>query len=199
MCRARAHYVHVGCTSGHPLWQCSEQPIIYSTLISTHVNPHQSSPAQGDCCGSHAASWQDTQCEQEETLLGLIWTCHHTRQVPPDRAATSSPFQNWSGGPEEKGQQAESWLAAILDPFLVLGTHLKRGASRSRTAQWLPQAVRPELQAGFTPENAECRSAGQRERGWPSVPPRQDAVPHRPTVSVMTICEKPMCVMTYLF
>ena len=43
MGRAWAHYIHVVCTSGHPLWQCSEQPIIYSTLISTHVNPHQSS------------------------------------------------------------------------------------------------------------------------------------------------------------
>lgn len=56
---ARAHYVHVVCTSGHPLWQCCKQPIIYSTLISTHVNPHQSSRAVGYCCGSHTASWQN--------------------------------------------------------------------------------------------------------------------------------------------
>lgn len=55
---ARAHYVHVVCTSGHPLWQCCKQPIIYSTLISTHVNPHQSSRAWGYCCGRHTASWQ---------------------------------------------------------------------------------------------------------------------------------------------
>lgn len=56
---ARAHYVHVVCTSGHPLWQCCKQPIIYSTLISTHVNPHQSSQAWGYCYGSHTASWQN--------------------------------------------------------------------------------------------------------------------------------------------
>lgn len=131
MCHAWVHYVHVVCTSGHPLWQCSKQPIIYSTLISTHVNPHQSSHERGYCCGSHTASWQNIRTTYEKTLLGLIWTCHHTRQVPPERAGTSSPFQNWSGDPKEKGHQAQSWLATVLDPWLVLGTHLKQHTSCS--------------------------------------------------------------------
>lgn len=144
MCRAWAHYVHVVCTSGHPLWQCSKRPIIYSTLISTHVNPHQSSHARGYCCGSHTASWQNIRAKYEKTLLGLIWTCHRTRQVPPEWAVTSSPFQNWSEGPKEKGQQAESWLATILDSSLVLGIHLKQHASRS-----LKSTVYHKQKAGF--------------------------------------------------
>lgn len=130
MCRAWAHYVHVGCTSGHPLWQCSEQPIIYSTLISTHVNAHQSSHAQGCCCGSHPASWQRARAAEEEPLLGLIWTCRRTRQVPQSGLGPALPFKTDQTDPEEKGQQAESWLATILNPSLILGTHLKQHASR---------------------------------------------------------------------
>lgn len=83
MRHARAHYVHVVCTSGHPLWRCSKQPIIYSTLISTHVNPHQSSHSQGYRCGSHTASWQDTGRKYKKQLLGLIWTCRHATAGPP--------------------------------------------------------------------------------------------------------------------
>lgn len=83
MCHAWTHYIHGVCTSGHPLWRCSKQPIIYSTLISTHVNPHQSSHARGDCCGSHTASWQSTRGEPEKTLLGMIRTCRQTRRAPP--------------------------------------------------------------------------------------------------------------------
>lgn len=129
MCHAWAHYVHVGCTSGHPLWQCSKQPIIYSTLISTHVNPHRSSRTRGRCCGSHTAGWQDTRTEREKTLLGSVWTCHDTRQAPLERAGTSSPFQNWSGGPTRKRSTGRKLIG--YNSSLVPGTHLKQHASGS--------------------------------------------------------------------
>lgn len=139
MCHAWAHYVHVVCTSGHPLRQCSKQPIIYSTLISTHVNPHQSSHAQGDCCGSHTASWQNIRSEHEKTLLGMIRTCHQTRRAPPERAATSSAFKTDQGAQREKVS--------------------RRGAGRPRlcplrSAGSPRPTVRIESGAGCTAENA---------------------------------------------
>lgn len=139
MCHAWAHYVHVVCTSGHPLRQCSKQPIIYSTLISTHVNPHQSSHAQGDCCGSHTASWQNIRSEHEKTLLGMIRTCHQTRRAPPERAATSSAFKTDQGAQREKVS--------------------RRGAGRPRlcplrSAGSPRPTVRIEPGAGCTAENA---------------------------------------------
>lgn len=78
MRHARAHYVHVVCTSGHPLWQYSKQPIIYSTLISTHVNPHQSSRTQSCCCGSHTASWQN----HHRSMRRHPWTCFEPAVTP---------------------------------------------------------------------------------------------------------------------
>lgn len=114
MRRARAHYVHVVCTSGHPLWQCSQQPIIYSTLISTHVNPHQSSHARGYCCGSHTARWQDLPRKSAKILLGLTRTCHHTRLVLRKGLEPALPFKTDHAAPKEKGQQAGSWLATRL-------------------------------------------------------------------------------------
>lgn len=99
--RAQAHHTHVGRTSGHPLWQCSEQPIIYSTLISTHVNPHQSSPAQGDCGGSHTASWQDARpCRRRH-----FWAWSEPAMASgrlPTRAATSSPFPSRPGAQRKR-------------------------------------------------------------------------------------------------
>lgn len=130
MRHARAHYVHVVCTSGHPLWRCSKQPIIYSTLISTHVNPHQSSHSQGYHCGSHTASWQDMWRKYKKQLLGLIWTCRHTTAGPPspdcNQLSPSKPITEL----EKKKviRQIADW-PRCFDSLQALGVHLKRHAS----------------------------------------------------------------------
>lgn len=124
---ARAHYVHVVCTSGHPLWQCCKQPIIYSTLISTHVNPHQSSQAWGYCCGSHTASWQN----HLRRMSGHSWAWFEPAikpgRFPWKRAATSAPFQNWSRSPRRKRSTGMKLIGHSCSMFsLVLGIHLKQ-------------------------------------------------------------------------
>lgn len=136
---ARAHYVHVVCTSGHPLWQCCKQPIIYSTLISTHVNPPQSSQASGYCCVSRTASWQNHLKRMRGHSWGWFEPAITAGRFPPEKAATSSPFQSWSRSSERKRSTGIKLIGHSHFIFLlILEIHLKQRVSLLLKASYLP-------------------------------------------------------------
>lgn len=119
MHHARTHYVHIVCTSGHLLWRCSRRPITYSTLISTHVNLHQSSHSACYCYGIHIISWQDKWAKkkkQKQKGKQQLWfePAVAPRQVPFSPDLPALPFKSYQLTEEEKGHQADSWLARML-------------------------------------------------------------------------------------
>lgn len=169
-----------GGTSGHPLWQCSEQPIIYSTLISTHVNPHQSSPAQGGCVAAvqragraHGAS------RRRHSGLELNLPSHQAGS--PRQGCNQLSLSKPIRGPRRKRSAGRELIGHNARSFpRPRNTPEARYFSSPDTAQRLPQSGRAELQAGFVPESAECRAAGRESVG--TLPAyATGAMPHRPS------------------
>lgn len=208
MCHAWTHYIHGVCTSGHPLWRCSKQPIIYSTLISTHVNPHQSSHARGDCCGSHTASWQSTRGEPEKTLLGMIRTCRQTRRAPP-KGLQPALLSKLIRGPKGKRSAGGERTGHGSDPFLVLGirqsnalpAHLKAQSYHDPTSGGVrSRRHRPEYKdtprKGHHPRCAAAHgTAGEEWEASPSAP-TCDMAPAQTTASRTRPRETPACVVS---
>lgn len=145
MCRAWAHYVHVACTSGHPLWQCSKQPIIYSTLISTHVNPHQSSALGVPV----VAAIQQAGRTHEPSTRRHFWAQSEPAITPgrfPRTGCNQLSLSTLIREPQKKkvNRQEADWLHFWY--FTSLGIHLKQHASPSlkitvNTSERLDQVI----------------------------------------------------------
>lgn len=127
MHHARAHYVHIVCTSGHLLWRCSKQPIIYSTLISTHVNLHQSSHSACHCYGIHIISWQDkwAQGKKRQTCFDLNLPSQHGRSplVLIYQLSLSNPINKLKK--KKVIRQIADW-PGFYDSLQNVEAHLKR-------------------------------------------------------------------------